>query len=278
LADPVPFTFTAGDGYLWRGRRWDPPGPVRGSVVGLHGIQSHGGWYLQTGERLAAAGYVVVFPDRRGCGENLADRGDAPCGFRRMLDDLGEFLPTLPRPRFVMGISWGGKLAAALQRRHPGLTDGLILVAPGFCPRVRPPLGQRLRVLLARLFAPTRQFPIPLNEPELFTANPERQWFIAGDPLALRKATARLIAESVRLDVYLRFAAKRVTVPVMLLLAERDRIIDNAATRRFVAHFASADVSAIEYLEAHHTLEFEPGGPPFLGDVVGWLRKRACLA
>jgi alpha-beta hydrolase superfamily lysophospholipase len=270
----VSFTFTAGDGYLWHSRRWDPAGPVRGSVVGLHGIQSHGGWYLHSGGRLAEAGYVVAFPDRRGCGENPADRGDAPGGFRRMLDDIGEFLPTLPRPRFVMGISWGGKLAVALQRRHHGLTDGLILVAPGFCPRVRPPLGQRLRVLLARLFAPTRQFPIPLNEPDLFTANPERQQFIADDPLALRTATARLMTESVRLDVYLRFAAKHVTVPVLLLLAERDRIIDNAVTRRFVGRFSSVDVSVIEYPGAHHTLEFEAGGPPFLGDVVGWLQQR----
>src|SRR5947209_20083679 len=114
--------------------------------------------------------------------------------------DLREFLPTVPRPWFVMGISWGGKLAVALQRRHRGLTDGLILVAPGFCPRprARPPVGERLRLVWAWLFAPTRPFPIPLNEPDLFTANPEQQRFIADDPLALRTATARLMAERAR--------------------------------------------------------------------------------
>ena len=54
--------------------------------------------------------------------------------------------------------------------------------------------------------APENPFPIPLNEPEMFTANPAWQQFLREDPLRLRQATARLLIESVRLDGYLRFA------------------------------------------------------------------------
>jgi alpha-beta hydrolase superfamily lysophospholipase len=274
LAEPTLHEFTASDGYAWRYRRYDPAGPARASVVGLHGIQSHGGWYEQSCAQLRDAGFAVAFLDRRGCGQNQRDRGDAP-GFRRLLDDVAEFLTGQPRPRFLLGISWGGKLAAAFPRRHPGLTDGLVLIAPGLCPRVRSKFRERLHVLACRCVAPRRRFPIPLNDPELFTANAERQRFIRDDPLALREATARLLFESARLDVYLRFAARHVTVPVLLLLAEHDRIIHNAATRRFVERFPARDRTVIEYPGAHHTLEFEPGGPPFPTDLNAWLGRHA---
>src|SRR5436190_12682788 len=114
---------TAGDGYCWRYRRYLPDGPARAHVVCIHGIQSHGGWYEHSCERLRAAGFAVSFLDRRGSGLNQEQRGDAS-GFRRLLDDLAEFLrlplPGAP-PVFLLAISWGGKLAAALQRRHSGL-------------------------------------------------------------------------------------------------------------------------------------------------------------
>src|SRR5439155_3560464 len=168
-------------------------------------------------------------------------------------------------------VSWGGKLAAGLPRRHPGLADGLVLIAPGLRPRVRPPLGHRLRIMISRFVAPRRRFPIPLNNPELFTASPDRRRYIRDDSLSLRDASARLLFESGRMDVYLRFAARHVTVPVLLLLAQHDRIVDNVATRRLVARFPTTDKSVIEYPNAHHTLEFEPGGPPFLDDLIGWL-------
>jgi alpha-beta hydrolase superfamily lysophospholipase len=270
LAEPSLHTFTAGDGYVWRYRQFPPADPARAAVVVLHGIQSHGGWYVRSCSALADRGYAVSFLDRRGCGLNDRDRGDAP-SFRRLLDDIAEYLWMLTSPRFLLGISWGGKLAVALQRRHPGLTDGLVLIAPGLCPRVRQPFATRLRILAARPVARRRRFPIPLNDPKLFTANPERQRFIRDDPLALREASARLLVENVRLDVYVRLALKQIREPILVLLAEHDHIIDNAATRRLVARIPSADRAVIEYAGAHHTLEFEPGGPPFLGDLLTWL-------
>jgi alpha-beta hydrolase superfamily lysophospholipase len=273
LAEPELCSFTDGDGYAWRFRRYEPAETPRASVVMLHGIQSHGGWYDKSSCALAAAGFGVSFLDRRGCGVNDCDRGDAP-SFRRLLDDIAEFMSNQQPPRFLVGISWGGKLAIGLQRRHPGLTDSLVLIAPGLCPRVRPSLGERLRIIASRFIAPKRLFAIPLNDSELFTANRERQEFIRNDPLALHEATARLLFESSRMDVYLRYAARHVSMPVLVLLAENDCIIDNAATRRFVERFATTDRTIIEYPGAHHTLEFEPNGPPFIDDLLKWLRDR----
>lgn len=269
-------TFTASDGYVWRYRRYPAGSAARGHVVCLHGIQSHGGWYDLSCGRLRQAGYHVSFLDRRGSGLNAQERGDAP-SFRRLLDDLSEFLQAersrTSGPRFLAGISWGGKLAVALQRRAPGLVDGLVLLCPGLFPRVRAPLGQRLAIAWSRLVRPRRLFPIPLNDPELFTGSPRGQEFIRSDPLALREATARLLVESVRLDGYLRAAPAAVKVPTLLLLAEQDRIIDNPPTKQYVERFATSDRQVITYAGAHHTLEFEPDPTLFLSDWVGWLER-----
>jgi alpha-beta hydrolase superfamily lysophospholipase len=271
-------THTAGDGYRWHFRRYVPQSSPRGHVVCLHGIQSHGGWYEHSSTRLAQAGYLVSFLDRRGSGLNQEARGDAP-NFRRLIDDVAELLQheraAQPKPVVLIGISWGGKLAVALQKRHPGLVDGVALICPGFFPQIRPGLGQRMRILWSRLTSPGRLFPIPLNDPVLFTANPKWQQFLRDDPLALHQATARLLIESVRLDGYLRWLPGQVTVPVLLLLAGRDRIIRNDATRRFVEGFAGTDKQIIEYPDAHHTLEFEPDPERFINDLRAWLDRLA---
>ena len=279
MGEPAILAHAASDGYRWKYRQYDPPAGAspRARVVCVHGIQSHGGWYDHSCRRLADAGFAVSFLDRRGSGLNAEARGDAP-SFRRLIDDIAEYLASLrtppsAMPTHLLAISWGGKLAAALQRRHPGLVDGLALLCPGFFARVRPSFRERLGIVWSYLTSPRRLFPVPLNDPELFTAAPQWQQFLRDDPLAVRQATARLLANSVRLDGYLRFVPRHVTAPVLLLLAGQDRIIDNTRTRRFVESFAAADKTVIEYPEAHHTLEFEPRPHRYLDDLIGWLRR-----
>ena len=272
-------TFAASDGYplalpaLW------PAGEPRATVVCIHGIQSHGGWYEYSCQQLCAGGLPRVLsrparlrPERTGPGRRTA--------FRRLLDDIAEFLrspvwrsaarriPRAMRPFLLAAISWGGKLAVALQRWQPGLVDGLVLLCPGFFSAGRPPFAERLAILGARLVSPDRLFPIPLNDPELFTATPRWQQFIRDDPLALHQATARFLVESVRLDGYLRFVPRSRHVPVLLLLAGQDRIIRNDKTHRFFHQFATADKNVIEYAEAHHTLEFEPDPDRFIAEML----------
>jgi len=273
-------TFTASDGYVLRFRRYEPPGEPRGIVVSLHGIQSHGGWYEYSCNKLKAAGYRVLFCDRRGSGLNENARGDTP-SFGRLLDDLAEFLrsPVVRNggrhvPIFLAAVSWGGKLAVALQRWQPGLVDGLILLCPGLFPQVGLPVPKRIGILWARLISPMRTCPIPLDDPDLFTASPRWRAFIRTDPQSLHQATARFLVESVRLDGYLRAAPKYVSVPTLLLLAGQDRIIRNDTTHRFFHKFATADKNVITYPEAHHTLEFEPDRDRFIAEILRWLEPR----
>jgi alpha-beta hydrolase superfamily lysophospholipase len=160
-----------------------------------------------------------------------------------------------------------------LQKRHPGLVDGLALLCPGVYPQVSSGTAIMFKVLWSRLVAPRRLFPIPLNDPALFTANEHRQAFIRDDPLALRQATGRFLFSNNRLSRYLWLVPRHVQVPVLLLLAGNDRIIKNEQTRYYINRFASADKQVIEYPGAHHTLEFEPDPDRFIGDLLAWLDR-----
>lgn len=164
----------------------------------------------------------------------------------------------------------GWKLVTALPYRHPGLIDGLILACPGMCAKILPPISQRLRILWSRILRPSKMFPIPLNEAELFTDDQESQHYINADRHGLTTATLRFLFASRGLDVYLRRARKQVSMPVLLLLADNDRIINNARTRSFALAFSSDEIQVIDYPNAAHTLEFEGEGHPYIDDVLRW--------
>jgi alpha-beta hydrolase superfamily lysophospholipase len=280
LAEPrsaVIATWRASDGYEAHVRRYLPEGEPRANIVCLHGIQSHGGWYDHSSRALCAAGYAVHYLDRRGSGLNQQARGDAPF-FRRLLDDIREYidqhaLANNPTPLVLMGCSWGGKLVPAFCRRHPDVVDALVLLFPGIVPKVYPGLFERMRIFVARLFTPDKRFPIPLNDPRLFTASPDWQKFIAEDPLALHDATARFLFESFRIDLYLKLRRRAgIRQPILLMLAAKDRIINNAAVRKFLRKRARGHRWIIEYPEAQHTLEFEPDPDRHVKDLLAWLK------
>jgi len=279
LVDERLLSFRASDGYAFYVRKFEATGNPRGRVLMLHGIRSHGGWYTRSCRELAAAGYEVHFPDRRGSGLNTARRGDCP-SFRRLIDDAIEYAMELRThqaglPLFAAGISWGGKLALGMATRKQGLLEGIALIAPGLVPQVRPPLVTRLRVLLASRFRPTKAFDIPLNDPELFTADPQWQRFVRDDPQGLHQATARFLFESFRFDIYLKRVAGRVHTPVLLQLAEHDQILDNPGTRGYLTRLTSAkSIDVIDYSGAHHTLEFEPQGQTSTRDLIHWMERK----
>ena len=264
---------------------WQPPKKVPGTfserpaaLVYLHGIQSHSGWYEASSRRLAEAGVAVYQIERRGSGRDTAHERGHVDRAETWLEDVAR-AAELARDEtgaervHLMGVSWGGKLALACAAHRPDLYRSLILSAPGIVPIVDVVLVIKVRV--AKCLATGRElerFPIPLDDPRLFTENPGRVRYIAEDDLSLRDLTARFMYESRRLDRMARAAAATVRVPTLLLLAERDRIIHNEATRSLVYAMA-ARRRVITYPGAHHTLEFEPDPEPYFADLVAWIDR-----
>lgn len=244
-------------------------------VLYMHGIQSHPGWFTGSAVNLAERGHTVYQVTRRGSGRNMCHRGhveatrsllgDLEAARRFVLEDASaNFVKKVEKVKklHLMGVSWGGKLAA-LYATWPGVCESLAsltLIAPGIAPRVKGSLGMKLAVAWALLVNPRKYFDIPLNEVELFTDNPAMRQYLRDDEYRLHRATARFLYVDHRLNRMLsRCGRGSLKVPTTLLLASHDRIIDNAATRAVVEHLTDGRAAVME-LAGCHTLEFE-GNP-----------------
>jgi acylglycerol lipase len=278
MIEPSIRTLAASDGCQIHFRHWRSPMP-RGIVIAMHGIQSHSGWYEASSRTMAEAGFDVYFGDRRGSGLNEFQRGHAAHGMRLIHDVIA--LNELARhdhrdrlPVTLLGLSWGGKIAAATAALFPGEFDGLALLYPGLKPRIRPNLWQRFRLHLARCLEITKNdIPIPLRAPRLFTDSLEWQQFIANDALALHSVTSSLLNAGNDLDGIVAIHSKDIRCPVLLMLAGRDQIINNPKTRILVTRFGTNHLTCRTYPEACHTLEFEGDRVAIFSDLTEWLEN-----
>jgi alpha-beta hydrolase superfamily lysophospholipase len=266
--------YPAVDGRRLAVRVWDVASPPLARVVFLHGITSHGGWYHGSSAHLAGRDLEVHFLDRRGSGLNAEQPGDVD-RWTTWIDDVTAYLERLGRelPVVLCGISWGGKLASAVARRHPGLLHALGLICPGLYSPHEPGALKRaaLRSPAPARFRQRRRLTIPLRHPFLFTDSHESRKYIAEDPLTLRQVTWRFAHEDRLLTRYARQAAPYLHMPLLLMLAGRDRIVDNRRTRVFFHRTGAVNRTLIEYPHAAHTLEFEPDAEPYFADLTNWI-------
>ncbi len=265
LADDVPVTsemLKLSDGQETLVLHHHPPQKAGVPVLYVHGIQSHPGWFTGSAQALGRSGSEVFQVTRRGNGTATARRGDANSA-DQLLDDVDVAVryvleATGAERLALLGVSWGGKLLTAYAlRADVANIDSLTLVAPGLTPQVDVSIATKLAILVALIFRPGAYFDIPLNDVSLFTDNPEMREYLLNDPHRLGRATARFMLASFRLDRIIARAGERaLKVPTTLILAGRDRIIDNAATCDLLDWLADRPVR-IRRLDAAHTIEFE---------------------
>jgi acylglycerol lipase len=279
--EPAIKQFVTSDGYEHHYRHWQPDvDRPKGFVVALHGIQSHSGWFKFTGSGLCEAGYEVFFIDRRGSGLNEQERGHARHR-ERLVNDVVQMLsyvrghrnetaPTVPVT--LLGLSWGGKLASMVAAHRPELLDGLVLPYPGIRSHINTSCLNHLRLSLARRFEVfEKRVRIPLDDPALFTSEPKWQDYIRNDKLALHDVTVAFLLANRQLDRRMDLCRPYIRCPVLMMLAGRDRIVENTGTRQWFDALATQERKLIEYPNASHTLEFDTDRATYRRDLIAWL-------
>lgn len=264
----------AEDGTALRYREWAPRSP-KGAVVCAHGIRSHSAWYLDSCAFLARRGYRVVFPDRRGSGLN---RG---AGWRRgvsvggWVGDFEHFIVAASRdlmgkPVHLVGISWGGRLAAAAAAAGRVPVKSVIFSTPGIASLRDCGALTKIGVAAALLTRAKREFSIPLDDPALFTDDPDERNYIEEDQFGIRRVSARFLYESRKLERLAARAFRTFAVPGLLLLAGRDEIVDNERVKKLFAARRGAERVLKVYPEARHTLEFDACREEYFNDLAAW--------
>ena len=266
---------TAGDGVQLAYRAY--PGEGRGTVVYLHGIQSHGAWYLETASELVRRGYSVYLPDRRGSGRSGGPRGHFP-STGQLVDDVRRIV-ALARtadeaaPVVVVGGCWGARTAIAYALAEPGALAGLALVCPALFAKVELPPGDLLRVLAGGPVGSMLPIQVPLED-ELFTDNPPYLEFVKSDALSLREVTASFFFRQALWDRQLR-AAAALEPPVLVLQSGADPIVDGARVRAWFDRIESASKRYVEYPAWGHLLDFEEERQRYWDDLADWLDEVA---
>ena len=247
------------------------------AFIYLHGIESHSGWFDVAAEQLAARGYPVYSLDRRGSGLNRENRGYISGHVEKGISLVEDIRQAVELARtsgtineiYLIGLSWGGKYVMAYDATYPDAVDGMILVTPGMKPCVDLSAIEKVAVMIDSIFSRTRQHRIPI-EPEMFTATPEHLQYIKNDPLKLHTASAAFLMQSRSMDKLVKKMDDTKRPPMLVILAGKDRIIDNDATRKLVTRDPARLVTVVEYPDQTHSIQLD--APERLADeIVGWI-------
>jgi len=231
-------------------------------VLYLHGIESHGGWFDEAADLLCQEGFDVYCLDRRGSGMNRENRGLASGnidGWEQLTTDIEVFAKPLHdqyETVILTGLSWGGKLALAYALAFPEHCDGLVLVTPGM--RTKLP-GQGNTAVQVLSSTPDDYVEIPI-EPEMFTDDPDYLDKLRRDPLRLHYATARFFVEGLELDRHIDRRMPSNELPILLILAGKDRIIDNQAVINVARRGKQDILDIVWFSDQTHSVQFDAPG------------------
>jgi lysophospholipase len=224
------------------------PGGTHGTVILLQGRTETIEKYFETIGELKARGLSVVTLDWRGQGASSRALRDPLKGhvhdFAEYMEDLAAVLetlgPDLPRPHLLLAHSMGSHIALRAVREWPDRFQGAVLGSPMI--RIKGAPGA-LVMLLSRFLSPDLYLPGLPRDPysERFESNP-----VTHDPkrfarnlgiinahraLALGAPTWGWLQAAIASGARLQRPGflEAVRTPMLILSAERERIIDNTA-------------------------------------------------
>jgi acylglycerol lipase len=264
--------FTTEDGFELYYNSWaaseDAP-----CVIYLHGLESHMGWFSNLAEFLNSKGINVNAFDRRGSGLNKNDSSNFYS--RYLAGDLKIFLDLVKKEHphskiFLIGLCLGGKIAVDFFYYYQNCLDGLILISPSLKNRLKFSLYEKLSIL----FKPNSMLKVPIKD-TMFTSNEKDLKYIGRDSMRLRYIPAQHLLEIAKMGRHLKTASGNIKLPVLLMLAGIDEIIDTRSTLRWYERLPSGDKTLKFYKDYHHILTFEPKAAEVMEDIAVWIKKRA---
>ncbi|MBN8839590.1 MAG: alpha/beta hydrolase [Sphingomonadales bacterium] len=268
--------WSAPDGWKIRRFDWPADGAPRGAILFQGGRGDVFEKYLEAFGHWHAAGWTIASFDWRGQGGSGRLSPDPHVGhaddFAPWIKDLAAFWHAweVPGPRVVMGHSMGGYLMLRGLLDHAVEPAAAVLVAQmlGLKAPVSPWLGEKVAQLMTRIGNPARaawkghERPgTRLDRSALLTHDPSRYddeqfWYREKPEIQLGPPSwawlARAFAETRALSGDRRIES--LVVPIMLLVAEADALVDPRAALRIAERLPDAEVVRFGAEAAHELL------------------------
>lgn len=261
-------------------RSWRTADASAPTLVLLHGLGAHTGWFIDMGNELNARGLNVYMDDHRGFGRSGGPRGHVRQG-RIYLDDITRFLDEVRQrqpgaPIFVLGHSMGGifaiHLAAMEARSGRRRLAGLILVNPWVADPTKPTLSLAFNVFALGALGSSRGLAAAGGH-ESMTVNPEAIALLDDDTYWVRSESSSFFFQLVKLRSAFLKQAHDVRLPALIMQCEQDKAVVPAATRRAYEALGSADKTWKTYPRFAHDFEFEPERSILDDDIADWILR-----
>lgn len=231
------------------------------------------GWFFNLAESLNSRGINVYAFDRRGSGINKEScKSFCP---RYILSDVKTFLDLVKQDHpdskiFLVGLCLGGKIAVSFASLYQNYVDGLVLVSPS--------LKSKLKFspfeILSILFRPNSTLKIPIED-RMFTSNEKYLKHIKVDPMRLHYIPAQHLLEIAKMDRFVKAALRNLRLPVLLMLAGIDEIIDTGSIKKWYEKLPSQDKTIKIYEDFYHLLTFEEKADGVMDEISGWIWGRS---
>jgi len=276
--------FLAEDGARLPLHAWLPDGPVKATVLAVHGFNDYSNAFAGPAEEWAKHGIATYAYDQRGFGQ-APDRSFW-VGAQRLDQDLVIASRLVAArhpgvPHLLLGESMGGAvvitaMAGAAGAERP-TADGVILSAPAVWGRATMNLFERVALWTAYQTMPSLTLTgsgikiVPSDNVAMLRA-------LWRDPLIIKATRVDALKGLVDLMDMALDAAPRLGGPVLLLYGERDEIIPAPPVRLMIAQMPARTAPERRiafYPNGYHMLLRDLEAPVVLHDVESWIADRA---
>ncbi len=226
-------------------RAWHPGHSRDKALILFHGGHEHSGRFQDLVESLDLSDVSVFAWDARGHGRSPGARGDAR-HFHDLVRDADRFIAHVRdahgieiEDMVVLGHSVGSVIISAWLLDHARPVRGAVLGSPAFRVKLYAPFA------LPALRAWQRIRPGGVVNsyvrPEMLTHDAEEAQQRREDPLISPAIAIRVLTSLFDTAERVIEHAGAITTPVLLLSAEKDRVVHRSAQRRFFQRLGSAD-------------------------------------
>jgi len=274
--------FNSNDGLQLYYQAWLPVlkahGEPKAVFAVIHGYGEHSGRYLNPVSYFVPRGWAIYAYDLRGHGKSPGPRGHIN-RFDEYLSDTDAFLKLVRQLNpggklFLLGHSLGGLIVSAYVENYPAGELSGLLMSSAF-------LGFKLRVsaakaALGRLMSNLMPAMTMKNDlsAALLSHDPAVVAAYDTDPLNHHVATARFFTEVTTAQARTLERAGEVKLPLLVMYAGDDQIVDPECSRVFFEGAASVDKTTHRYDNYYHEIFNEANKEVVFKDMENWLVGR----
>jgi acylglycerol lipase len=256
-------------------RSWQPVSKPCAVVVICHGVNSHGGQYIDVAEQFAASGLAAYALDLRGRGKSD--------GARFYVDNITEYVSDVAAtiklaksrdpglPVFLLGHSAGGVVSCTYALDNQAELAGLICESFAF----KVPAPDFALAIIKGLSYVAPRLPVLKLKNKDFSRDPKTVQALNSDPLIANEIQpAMTVAALVRADERLKKEFPRITLPVFILHGTADKATVPSGSQFFYDTVGSKDKKLKLYEGHFHDLLNDLGKEAVMADIKGWIDAR----